>query len=111
MHHMEIHFKLLLNRIQKLIGSIRVPCTINFRLENQDDPSLLAKFKSDMQAMVWVTENSASRERYCIHPTKSHTLFFYYGRKRDSEFQILLDLTCFDITDSAVHLHHENTPI
>ena len=88
-----------------------MPCTINFRLEIQDDPSLLAKFKSNMQAMVWVTENSASRERYCIHRTKSHTLFYNYGRKSDTEFQILLDGTCVDITDSAVHLHHENTPI
>ena len=41
-----------------------------------DDLALLARSKSDMQVMVWDTENSAGRERYCIHLTKSYTLFY-----------------------------------
>lgn len=81
------------------IGTISLP-----HITVADDLALLARSKLDMQVMVWDTENSAGRERYCIHPTKSHLLCYYHGRKSDSESEILLNGTCVDITDSAVHL-------
>ena len=81
------------------IGSISIP-----HITVADDLALLAKEKSDMQVMVWDAENGAGRERYCIHPTKSHTLLYKPGRRDDSELNIFLNGERVDITDQAVHL-------
>ena len=62
------------------IGSISIP-----HITVADDLVLLAQYNSDMQVMVWDAEFGAERERYCIHPTKSHTLFYNYDRKNYSE--------------------------
>ena len=43
--------------------------------------------KKEMQVMVWDVENNADRERYCIHPTKSHIL--WYKRRRNSDFDMI----------------------
>ena len=80
-------------------GSISIP-----HITVADDLALLALYKSDMQVMVWDAENGADRERYCIHPTKGHTLFYNFGRKSDSELNIFLNGDRIDITDSTVHL-------
>ena len=53
------------------IGSISIP-----HITVADDLALLAKEKSNMQVMLWDAENGAGRERYCIHPAKSHTLLY-----------------------------------
>ena len=81
------------------IGSISIP-----HITVADDLALLAKEKSNMQVMVWDAENGAGRERYCIHPAKSHTLLYKPGRKDDSELNIFLNGERVDITDQAVHL-------
>ena len=54
--------------------------------------------KTDM--VVWDAENGAGRERYCIHPAKSHTLLYKPGRKDDSE----LNVDRVDIKHQAAHL-------
>ena len=93
LHHLEK------NHVGMKIGSISIP-----HITVPDDLALLAKEKSDMQVMVWDAENGAERERYCIHPTKSHTLLYKSGRRDDSELNIFLNGERVDITDQAVHL-------
>ena len=57
-----------------------------------------------MQVMVWDVENSSDRERYCIHPAKSHLLWYSPHKKNDTDFDIFLSDDKVDITDTAVHL-------
>ena len=51
------------------IGTIRIP-----HITVADDLAILAENKSDSQVMVWDVEDISNRERYCVHPTKSHIL-------------------------------------
>ena len=82
------------------IGSISIP-----HISVADDLALLALYKSDMQVIVWDAENEADRERYCIHPTKIHTIFYNFGRNSDSELNIFLSEDRVDITDSLLTVH------
>ncbi|MCG8110719.1 MAG: reverse transcriptase family protein, partial [Candidatus Thiodiazotropha endolucinida] len=81
------------------IGSIGIP-----HITVADDLALLARNKSEMQIMVWDVENNADRERYCIHPTKSHLLWYTRCKNKDTDFDIFLSGERVDKTDSAVHL-------
>ena len=56
-----------------MIGSISIP-----HITVADDLALLAQCQTDMQVMVWDVENSANRDRYYVHPTKSHILWYSY---------------------------------
>ena len=40
--------------------------------------------------MVWDVEDSAGRERYCVHPAKSHTLWYKFGGRKYSDLDIFL---------------------
>ena len=66
--------------------------------------ALLAEDKFDAQVMVWDADNSAGRKRYCIHPTKSHILWYYRCKKKDTELDIFMSGEKVDITDSTVRL-------
>ena len=55
--------------------------------------------------MVWDADNNARRKRYCIHPTKSHTLrFAYQTKKRETEPDIFMAGERLDTPDTTVHL-------
>ena len=69
-----------------------------------DDLSLIAEDKSDGQVMVWDADNSAGRERYCIHPTKSHILCYTHWKKKDIELDIFMAGERMDTPNSTVHL-------
>ena len=69
-----------------------------------DDLALIAEDKSDAQVMVWDADNSAGRERYCIHPTKSHTLWYTQRKKKDAELDIFMAGEKEDTPNSTVHL-------
>ena len=81
------------------IGSISIP-----HITVADDLALLAKDKSNAQVMVWDADNSAGRERYCIHPTKSRILWYNHCKKKDTKLDIFMSGEKVDITDSTVHL-------
>ena len=59
------------------IGSISIPY-----VTVADDLVILAGSKSENQAMVWDVEDSSNRERCCVHPAKSHILWYKFGKKR-----------------------------
>ena len=69
-----------------------------------DNLALIAEDKSDAQVMVWDADNSAGRERYCIHPTKSHTLWYTQRKKKDAEIDIFMAGEKVDTPNSTVHL-------
>ena len=69
-----------------------------------DDLALIAEDKSYAQAMVWDADISAVRERYCIHPTKSHTLWYNQRKKKDTELDIFMAGEKVDNPNSIVHL-------
>ena len=58
------------------IGSISIP-----HVTVADDLAILAGSKSENQVMVWDVEDSSNRERYCVHPAKSHILWYKFGKK------------------------------
>ena len=60
--------------------------------------------KSDSQIMVWDVEDSSNRERYGVHPAKSHTLWYKFGGKDDSDLDVLLGDKNADVASSATHL-------
>ena len=67
--------------------------------------TLLAEDHPDAQVMVWDADNNARQERYCIHPTKSHTLrFTSRAKKRETEPDIFMAGECVDTPDTTVHL-------
>ena len=102
-HYKRYNNPLLLQREERYssvrIGSISIP-----HITVTDDLALLAEDKSDAQVVVWDADNSAGRERYCIHPTKSHTLWYNRCKKKDTELDIFMSGEKVDITDSTVHL-------
>ena len=53
------------------IGSISIP-----HITVANDLTLLVESRDDMQVMVWDADISANPERYCIHPTKWHILWY-----------------------------------
>ena len=65
------------------IGSISIQ-----HITVADDLVLFAENKSEMQVMVWGVEDSAGRERYCVHPAKSHILWYEFGGRKDSDLDI-----------------------
>ena len=68
------------------IGSIRIP-----HITVADDLAILAETnKSDSQVMVWDVEDSSNRERYCVHPAKSHILWYKFRGKDDSDLDVFL---------------------
>ena len=81
------------------IGSIGFP-----HITVADDLALLARDRAEKQVMVWDVENSSDRERYCIHPAKSHLLWYSPHKKKDTDFDIFLSDDKVDITDTLVHL-------
>ena len=81
------------------IGSISIP-----HVTVADDLALIAEDKSDAQVMVWDADNSAGRERYCIHPTKSHTLWYTQRKKKDAELDIFMAGEKVDTPNSTMHL-------
>ena len=55
--------------------------------------------------MVCDADNNARRERYCIHPTKSHTLRFNpRTKKRETEPDIFMAGEHVDTPETTVHL-------
>ena len=81
------------------IGSIRIP-----HITVADDLAILAENKSDSQVMVWDVEDSSNRERYCVHPAKSHILWYKFGGKDDSDLDVFLGEKKVDVASSATHL-------
>ena len=70
-----------------------------------DNVALLAEDHPDTQVMVWDADNNARRERYCIHPTKSHTLrFASRAKKRETEPDIFMAGKRVDTPYTTVHL-------
>ena len=69
-----------------------------------DDLALISESKSDAQVMIWDADNSAGRERYCIHPTKSHILWYTKRKKNDTELGIVMAGEKVDTPNSTVHL-------
>ena len=70
-----------------------------------DDVALLAEDHPDTQVMVWDADNNARWERYCIHPTKSHTFrFASRAKKRETEPDIFMAGERVDTPDTTVHL-------
>ena len=81
------------------IGSISIP-----HVTVADDLALISESKSDAQVMIWDADNSAGRERYCIHPTKSHILWYTKRKKNDTELGIVMAGEKVDTPSSTVHL-------
>ena len=52
------------------------------------DVALLAEDHPDTQVMVWIADNNARRETYCIHMTKSHTCGLPPKQKRGRQNMI-----------------------
>ena len=69
-----------------------------------DDLALMTENKAEMQVLVWDVENSASCDRFYIHPTKSHILWHTYHKKKDLNLDTFLAGDKVDVTDTAVHL-------
>ena len=70
-----------------------------------DYVALLAEDHPDTQVMVSDADNNGRRERYCIHPTKSHILrFASRAKKRKTEPDIFMAGECVDTPDTTVHL-------
>ena len=65
------------------IGSISIP-----HVTVADDLVILAGSKSENQVMVWDVEDSSNRERYCVHPAKSHILWYKFGKKDNSDLDV-----------------------
>ena len=70
----------------------------------EDDLALVVEDKSYAKAMVWDAVISAVRERYCIHPPKSHTLWYNQRKKKDTELDIFMVGEKVDNPNSTVHL-------
>ena len=81
------------------IGSISIP-----HVTVADDLALISESKSDAQVMIWDADNSAGRERYCIHPTKSHILWYTKRKKNDTELGIVMAGEKVDTPSSTLHL-------
>ena len=81
------------------IGSISIP-----HVTVADDLAILAGSKSENQVMVWDVEDSSNRERYCVHPAKSHILWYKFGKKDNSDLDVFLGDTRVDVSASATHL-------
>ena len=81
------------------IGSISIP-----PVTVADDLALITGDKSDAQVMVRDADNSAGRERYCIHPSKSHTLWYTQRKKKDAELDIFMAGDNVDTPNSTVHI-------
>ena len=45
-----------------------------------------------------------NRERYCVHPAKSHILWYMFGGKDDSDLDVLLGEKKVDVASSATHI-------
>ena len=54
--------------------------------------------------IIWDADNNACRERYCIHPSKSYTLWFNHRKKKDTELDNFMGGEKVDTPDSTVHL-------
>ena len=78
------------------IGSIRIP-----HITVADDLAILAENKSDSQVMVWDVEDSSNRERHCVHPAKSHILWYKFGGKDDTDLDVFLGVKKVDVASSA----------
>ena len=81
------------------IGSISIP-----HVTVADDLAILAGSKSENQVMVWDVEDSSNRERYCVHPAKSHILWYKLGKKDNSDLDVFLGDARVDVSASATHL-------
>ena len=81
------------------IGSISIP-----HVTVADDLAILAGSKSENQVMVWDVEDSSNRERYCVHPAKSHILWYKFGKKDNSDLDVFLGDARVDVSASATHL-------
>ena len=62
------------------IGSINIP-----HITVADDVAVMSRKYGSQQIKIWDVEKETQRERYCINPPKSSTLFFNFAKSSDSE--------------------------
>ena len=62
------------------IGSINLP-----HITVADDLAVMSRSYGSQQVKVWDVDNNTCRERYCVNPVKSSTLFYHFSRKVNSE--------------------------
>ena len=78
-HYKRYNNPLLLHLEQRYIGakigSISIP-----HVTVVDNVAILSLSQSEAQAMVWDVEANAGRERFFVHPSKSHTLKYSSNR-------------------------------
>lgn len=76
------------------IGSINIP-----HITVADDLAVLATSYGSQQIKIWDVDNNTCRERYCVNPVKSSTLFYPFSRGSDSECtDIFMGMTKFPMT-------------
>ena len=62
------------------IASINIP-----NITVADDLGVLARSYGSQQIKIWDIDNNTCRERYCVNPVKSSTLFYNFSRGSGSE--------------------------
>ena len=62
------------------IGSINLP-----HITVADDLAVMSRSYGSQQVKVWDVDNNTCRERYCVNPVKSSTLFYHFNRKVNNE--------------------------
>ena len=87
------------------IGSINLP-----HITVADDLAVMSRSYGSQQVKVWHVDNNTCRERYCVNPVKSSTLFYHFNRKVNRECtEILLAGDKISNDQKTTHLGIDRT--
>ena len=103
--HYKRYKNTFLLQLEDRFTGIKIGATGITHVTVADDVELLAEDHPDTQVMVWDADNNVRWKRYCIHPTKRHTLHFAsQAIKRETEPNTFMAGECVDTSDTTVHL-------
>ena len=103
--HYKRYKNTFLLQLEDRFTGIKISATGITHVTVADDVALLAEDHPDTQVMVWDADNNVRWKRYCIHPTKRHTLHFAsQAKKRETEPNTFMAGECVDTPDTTVHL-------
>ena len=87
------------------IGSINLP-----HITVADDLAVFARTYSTQQVKIWDAEFNTNRERYCVNPVKSSTLYYPFGRTHENEIpdiRMAEDKISNDSSTTHLGIHRE----
>ena len=83
------HFKLSNNpfllQLQNRYTDVKIGSIDLSHITFADDLAVFARTYSTQQVKIWDMEDYSNREKYCINPVKSSTLYYLFGHTPENE--------------------------